>query len=228
MFTDFREKGREGERGRETLRGERNIDWLPFVHAPTREKTYNLGMCPDLESNPQPFSLWDDAPTNWAIPPGANLKCSWAGQGEQVIWTDLEGTCCDTLEWGLCLCFLPLLNFPLLLWASLISKYGKGTCSGNVWGYGGLSCPRPSAATTWRWMFEIFEGHLWSLLLSVASWFRHTVGRICIIIQQRPWSLCFPPTLLWGISTMSSGQQSRAHGGQTDLVLDLCLWRTLF
>ena len=27
-------------------------------------------MCPDQGSNPQPFGVWDDAPTNWATRPG--------------------------------------------------------------------------------------------------------------------------------------------------------------
>ena len=31
---------------------------------------HNLGMCPDEESNLQPFGIWDDAPTNRAMCPG--------------------------------------------------------------------------------------------------------------------------------------------------------------
>ncbi|KAF6123874.1 dynactin subunit 5 [Phyllostomus discolor] len=31
---------------------------------PTGDRTHNLVMCPDWELNPQPFGLWDDAPTN--------------------------------------------------------------------------------------------------------------------------------------------------------------------
>ena len=34
----------------------------------TRDQTFNLGMCPDQESNPRPFSVWDYAPTDWATP----------------------------------------------------------------------------------------------------------------------------------------------------------------
>ena len=38
------------------------------IHAretrPSWEQTHNVGMCPDWESNLQPFGLWDDAPTN--------------------------------------------------------------------------------------------------------------------------------------------------------------------
>ena len=44
--------------------GERNIDWLPPVHGPTRDQTCNLGMCPDWETNLQPFDVWKDTPTN--------------------------------------------------------------------------------------------------------------------------------------------------------------------
>ena len=29
-----------------------------------RNPTYILGMCSDWESNPQPFGVWDGAPTN--------------------------------------------------------------------------------------------------------------------------------------------------------------------
>ena len=35
----------------------------------TRNQTYNLGMCPDQESNPHTFGVWD-TPTNWATWPG--------------------------------------------------------------------------------------------------------------------------------------------------------------
>ena len=61
MFIDFRESGRERER---------NIDWLPPVHALTRDWTQNLGMCPDWELNLQPFGVWDEALTNRATQPG--------------------------------------------------------------------------------------------------------------------------------------------------------------
>ena len=35
-----------------------------------RNQTCNLGMCPDWESNPQPFSVWDDIPINWTTQSG--------------------------------------------------------------------------------------------------------------------------------------------------------------
>ena len=47
-------EGREKER-------ERNIYWFPFVSTPTGDRTHNLRMCPDQESNLWPFGLWDEA-----------------------------------------------------------------------------------------------------------------------------------------------------------------------
>ena len=44
---------------------EGNIDWLPPIRTPTRDQTCNLGICPDWDSNPQPFGVKDEAPTNW-------------------------------------------------------------------------------------------------------------------------------------------------------------------
>ena len=35
------------ERERDTSMWERNINWLPPVHAPTMDQTHNRGMCPD-------------------------------------------------------------------------------------------------------------------------------------------------------------------------------------
>ena len=61
MFIDLREREREGGRERE---GERNIDWLSPICTLTRDRTCNLGIRPDWESNPQPFGVWDDAATN--------------------------------------------------------------------------------------------------------------------------------------------------------------------
>ena len=70
MFIDFRETEWGGAREREPVMWERNIDWLPPIRAPTRDWTWNLGMCPDQESNPQPFGVQDDTPTNRATQPG--------------------------------------------------------------------------------------------------------------------------------------------------------------
>ena len=60
MLIDFRETERE----RETSIWERNIHLLPPIHSLTKDWTRNLGMCPDQESNPQPFGVQDDASTN--------------------------------------------------------------------------------------------------------------------------------------------------------------------
>ena len=59
MFTDFRERGGDGERQRE-----RNIDQMPLTGALMGDLACNPGMCPDWESNQQPFGLWDDTQTN--------------------------------------------------------------------------------------------------------------------------------------------------------------------
>ena len=45
---------------------ERNIDQLLSHSYPNQGLNYNLGICPDWESNPQTVSLQDDAPTNGA------------------------------------------------------------------------------------------------------------------------------------------------------------------
>ena len=52
------------ERGeRKKQERERYIGQLPALCAVTGDQTENLGMCPDWELNPQPFGVWDDAPT---------------------------------------------------------------------------------------------------------------------------------------------------------------------
>ena len=57
FYLFFRQKGREGERGRETLMCERYIDWLTLVHPQTEPCACNPGIYPDWESNWQPFGL---------------------------------------------------------------------------------------------------------------------------------------------------------------------------
>ena len=57
MLIDFREReGRERE-------GERNINWLPLVHALTWNQTGDRDMYPAQQLNLQPFSFPDDAQT---------------------------------------------------------------------------------------------------------------------------------------------------------------------
>ena len=74
VLTDFRERGREGQRGRERWR---NIDGLPPIHTPRRDWIGNPGKRPDQESNPQPFGAQDDAPTepNPARATNYSLRC---------------------------------------------------------------------------------------------------------------------------------------------------------
>ena len=54
MFVDERGKKREKEKKREKHRS------VASCMYPTGDQTYNLGMCPDGESNLRPFGLWDD------------------------------------------------------------------------------------------------------------------------------------------------------------------------
>ena len=42
---------------------EKNISWLPLIGSSTGDQTHNPGMCPNRVSNPQPFGIGDDAPT---------------------------------------------------------------------------------------------------------------------------------------------------------------------
>ena len=62
--------GREREKKH---RCERTINQLPPKWAVTGDWTCNLGMCPNQESNPWPFGLQDNTPTNWAIPTRVNI-----------------------------------------------------------------------------------------------------------------------------------------------------------
>ena len=68
IFTDFREEERQRERKKHQYK--RNTDWLPPTCDQTRDQTPNLGMCPNRGSNPQPFSVWDNAPNDYATWPG--------------------------------------------------------------------------------------------------------------------------------------------------------------
>ena len=54
IIFDFREKGRERKRGRETSMWERNNNWLPSVHA-LGTQACSLGMCPNWELNQWPL-----------------------------------------------------------------------------------------------------------------------------------------------------------------------------
>ena len=61
----YREREGKGgkKRGRESSMWERNINQLPLICTLSRDQTCNLGMCPDQETNWQPFTLWDDPQT---------------------------------------------------------------------------------------------------------------------------------------------------------------------
>ena len=51
------EREEVGERERETLMWERNIDWLPLVRSSNRDQTHNLCVCTDWKSKLQPFGV---------------------------------------------------------------------------------------------------------------------------------------------------------------------------
>ena len=75
----FRERGREGEEEGE------NID-VPEKHcsvashtSPTRDLTHSPSMCPDRESNQQPFSLQAGAQHTEPHQPGLSVDLSFPG-----------------------------------------------------------------------------------------------------------------------------------------------------
>ena len=46
------------------LERERNMDQVPPVRAPARDRTYTVGLCSDQEFNQQPRSSPHDTPTS--------------------------------------------------------------------------------------------------------------------------------------------------------------------
>ena len=73
IFTDFRERERR-ERVRKRSIWEKNISWLHPVCSLTRDRTHNPSMCPDWESNLQPFSVQENAPTKLSHPAKGRSK----------------------------------------------------------------------------------------------------------------------------------------------------------
>ena len=79
MFIDFLEREEGGER-------KRNIDVrekYPLVTSHMHHSystNHNLDMCPDRESNLQPFVVWDDAPASWATWPLPSVFLLWCKQ----------------------------------------------------------------------------------------------------------------------------------------------------
>ena len=70
-----REKKRERMKERKMLMWKKSINRLPPVCSLTGDRIDDLVMCPDWESNPQPFGAWKDTPTNWATCPVLVAEC---------------------------------------------------------------------------------------------------------------------------------------------------------
>ena len=107
MLIDFRERGRE-----------KNINWLPFIGAMTRDWTRNPGMCPDGELNPRTFDLWANTQPTEIHQPGQwwnFIKSSgsqhYSGDGE---W-DQEGIVPCTTQDRSCANFAKQMNFDFVL-----------------------------------------------------------------------------------------------------------------
>ena len=79
MLFIFRERGREGERGRETSM----CGCLSYV-TPTGDLAYNPGVCPDWESNQQPFG--SQAGAQSTAPPQPGLPRWFLTDVEAVLW----------------------------------------------------------------------------------------------------------------------------------------------
>ena len=117
----FRGRGREGEKHQ----CERETDWMPLVCAPTGDRTHNLGVCPDGESNLRPFAL-----RNHATQP------SHADQGK-LFFEDASGCWMESVMEGVRSGSLKSKRSSLQ-WARLGTVGGlwaEGHKSGNEWSY---------------------------------------------------------------------------------------------
>ena len=66
MFTDFREEGRERNKDvRDMDVREKHWSVSSGLYS-DRGLNLQFRHVPGWESNPQPFGVWDEAPTNWA------------------------------------------------------------------------------------------------------------------------------------------------------------------
>lgn len=71
MLIEFRERGRKIKRNIDV---KESTDWLPSVPAPTAGQACKLGLFPDWELNPQPFSLLDNQQPYWPGQPVFNCR----------------------------------------------------------------------------------------------------------------------------------------------------------
>ena len=125
FFIAFRERGRKREKHRckrEALMWVRNIDWLLPICTCTGDHTCsywdgtcNLGMCPELESNPQPFGY------------GMVLQPTESRQPGTILTSVVHVKKFCYIIWVLCTCAQKI-NFLLLLppiiqsWTGSISR----------------------------------------------------------------------------------------------------------
>ena len=67
-----REEGGERDRQTDIDVRERYQSVASRTH-PTKDQNHNLGTCSDQGSDPQPFVVPDNTPTNWATCPGLSI-----------------------------------------------------------------------------------------------------------------------------------------------------------
>lgn len=84
-------EGRGRERQRNNYVREKNPPVASHRHPPTGDETCNLGTCPNWESSPRPFDVWDDAPAN----PATLVRAAWRLLLGIYRWIDnMCGHCC--------------------------------------------------------------------------------------------------------------------------------------
>ena len=100
MFIDFKqflklclflERGKREKERESNINMQDTSDSVASCPPPTGDLACNPGMCPDWESNPQPFGAPDNAPTKWATPARAFLteRCVFQKnhQSVTILWS---------------------------------------------------------------------------------------------------------------------------------------------
>ena len=138
-------EGREKERKRNINVKEKHL-W-PLIHAPTRDWTYNPGMCPDWESDCWLFALWDNTqPTmpHWSGQSRLFLREIWSVVGKGALNARQPLACIDRY----------LLAHCINQWFIFVSTWC--TCSGGQ---------RSEECKTDRWCES-----LWGRIKQVNFW----------------------------------------------------------